>query len=87
MFLDGYDEIGADKRQSVIEAINAMINKYPQNAYILTSRPDPNLVGVTGFQRVNINPLKKQEAFQLLGRYDENGETSKLLIRRLHDKG
>lgn len=87
MFLDGYDEIGADKRQSVIEAINAMINKYPQNAYILTSRPDPNLVGFTGFQRVNINPLKKQEAFQLLGRYDENGETSKLLIRRLHDKG
>lgn len=87
MFLDGYDEIGVDKKKGVIESINQMIEEYPNNAYILTSRPDQELTGFAEFQRVRIRPLKKKEAFQLLAKYDEDGDTSKLLIKKLREDG
>lgn len=87
MFLDGFDEIGVDKRKRVIDLINKMVEEYPNNAYILTSRPDQDLVGFAEFQRVRIRPLKREEAFQLLTRYDDEGETSKLLIKKLRDEG
>lgn len=86
MFLDGFDETGLEIREKVVAAIRNLTDSYPQNHFILTSRPETELSSLRDFKRVNINPLQKREAFELLTRYDDYGETSRLLVEKLKEK-
>ena len=86
IFLDGFDETGLEIREKVVAAIKELTDSYPQNHYILTSRPETELTKLNDFKRVNIKPLQKREAFELLTRYDDQGETSRLLVEKLKEK-
>lgn len=86
MFLDGFDETGLEIREKVVTAIRDLTDSYPQNHYILTSRPETELTSLRDFKRVSIKPLQKREAFELLTRYDDHGETSRLLVEKLREK-
>lgn len=86
IFLDGYDEISSDKAL-VTNDIQTFISKAgPNNYYFLTSRPDESLASFGDFQSFSIQPLKMQEAFELLKKYDlsENKVVSKNLIATLN---
>lgn len=54
------------------------------NQDIITSREANALNGFGGFTRFSIKPLNITEAFNLIKKYDNNGETSKLLIEELN---
>lgn len=82
-FLDGYDEIKLSEKTSVTIDIQEFISKAGDNTFILTSRPENSLVSFGDFQQVTIEPLKKKEAYELLRKYDGQGETSSLLIDKL----
>ena len=85
-FLDGYDEISIVDRTEVTRDIQTFISKAgTDNYYILTSRPDINLASFGDFQSFNIQPLKKEEAFELLEKYDlsEKKELSSKLVELL----
>lgn len=84
-FLDGYDEIVSKHRESVTIGIKAFVDAYPKNKYLLTSRPEHALASFPSFRIFRIEPLKKEEAFSLIQKYDNNGERSKRLIERLED--
>lgn len=86
LFLDGFDETGLEIREKVVSRIRELTDSYPQNHYILTSRPETELNGLRNFIKVNIKPLQKWEAFELLTRYDDHGETSRLLVEKLKEK-
>ena len=86
VFFDGFDETGLDIRNLVIGEIKKFTERYPNNSYILTSRPESELSELMEFKRVRIKPLNKNEAFELLSKYDDNGSTSKLLVQKLNDK-
>lgn len=84
-FLDGYDEISSDIAL-VTNDIQDFISKAgPNNYYFLTSRPDARLNSFGDFQSFSIEPLKRNEAFELLKKYDlsDNKELSKSLIATL----
>lgn len=85
-FLDGYDEISSDKA-FVTNDIQDFISKAgPNNYYFLTSRPDAWLNSFGDFQSFSIRPLERQEAFELLKKYDlsENKVVSESLIETLN---
>lgn len=82
-FLDGYDEVKLSEKTDVTIDIQEFISKAGDNTFILTSRPENSLVSFGDFQQVAIEPLKKKEAYELLRKYDGQGETSSLLIDKL----
>ena len=86
-FLDGYDEIPSVDRVEVTRDIQDLVSKTGKNNYfVLTSRPESGLVNSFGdFQSFTIQPLKREEAYELLRKYDLNKkkELSKKLIELL----
>lgn len=59
------------------------MSKVPDNKFILTSRPEEELAGLGNFQEFRIKELKKEESYELLRKYDNQGNISKLLINKL----
>lgn len=82
-FLDGYDEISLSERENVTRDLQDFIAKASDNIYVLTSRPETALASFGDFQKATIEPLKKNEAFELLRKYDNQGATSRSLIEKL----
>ncbi len=82
-FLDGFDEIPFAERDEVTLNLQDFISKAGENDFILTSRPETVLASFAEFQQFRIQPLKQEEAFQLIKIYDQDGTTSKQLIREL----
>ncbi|PXX35249.1 NACHT domain-containing protein [Undibacterium pigrum] len=85
-FLDGYDEISFVDREEVTKSIKTFIDSFPNNYFIITSRPETALVSFSSFEKYHIRPLKKAESFELIRRYDRNGQRAETLIARLMGK-
>lgn len=82
---DGYDEISLKEREVVTTDIQDFIAKAGNNKYFITSRPEKSLFSFGNFQEFFIHPLTKKEAFNLLRKYDNRGQLSSLLIKKLDD--
>ena len=87
IILDGYDEIPLADKKMVTADIQGFIFKAPKNKFFLTSRPEEALSGFGNFQEFRIKPLCQEEAFELLRKYDTQGDISFLLINKLQDEG
>lgn len=83
-FFDGYDEIPSQQKSFVTSNIQEFVSKVPDNKFILTSRPEEELAGLGNFQEFRIKELKKEESYELLRKYDNQGNISKLLINKLN---
>ena len=83
IILDGYDEISLNEKSTVTSNIQDFISKAGNNTFIMTSRPEQALASFGDFQNFCINPLAKKEAFELLRKYDNQGNTSRRLIDEL----
>lgn len=82
-FFDGYDEISLEDRSVVTTNVQDFVSKAGNNVFVLTSRPEQALASFGDFQVFKINPLAKEEAYELLSKYDNYGETSIKLIGEL----
>jgi hypothetical protein len=70
-FLDGFDEISIKDRNEVSLDVHTFISKAGnKNYYIMTSRPESGLTSFGDFQSFKIQALTKDEAFELLRKYD-----------------
>jgi len=69
--VDGFDEIQQKNSEIIIRDIRQFIDKAHNNWFFLTSRPEPALVSFGDFQQFNIQPLSKDEAYQLIRLYDK----------------
>lgn len=85
-FLDGFDEIPFRDREFITKDLKDLIEKYPDNTYIITSRPETGLLAFPTFKHFNIRPLRKEESFDLIRRYDVNGGRSEQLIQKLNGR-
>jgi hypothetical protein len=85
IILDGYDEISLTDRYFVTADIQDFISKASNNQYFITSRPEQALLSFGQFQEFKIEPLNKNEAFELLRNYDNQGQISTLLIKKLKE--
>lgn len=86
IIFDGFDEIREDYRSDVTKQINMFISNAPKNYYIITSREDAALVSFLGFNRFNLLPLSRLEAFDLIKKYDVGYNKSELLIRKIKEE-
>src|SRR5574344_217361 len=82
-FFDGYDEIRQPDKSFVTKDIQDFVSKASNNYFFLTSRQETGLTCFGNFFSMFVKPLRKNEAFELLKKYDSNGKTSQLLIELL----
>ncbi len=82
-FLDGYDEIAPSAREDVTKNIKELIEGYPNNTYVITSRPESGLLAFPSFSQYSIRPLTLEESYTLIRKYDEGGGMAEQLIRSL----
>lgn len=60
-FLDGYDEINSENKHEITKNIEKFIDTYPNNNYILTSRPYSNIEYFKSFHNYNIADLSPDD--------------------------
>ena len=85
-FLDGYDEISIADRMEVSKDLRSFIlNAGNKNYYLIASRPEDDIASFGDFQSFRIKPLSKEEAFELLTKYDISNQKkiSKEIIKEL----
>lgn len=82
-FFDGYDEIPLLQREAVTKDIKNLVDRFPEITYVITSRPESGLLAFPSFKQYAIRPLKKEESFELIRKYDDKGGRSEQLIANL----
>lgn len=66
ILLDGYDEIHSDNLQLFTSQLEAFTDKYSSNAFIVSSRPYSDFLGLYNFDVVRLRPLQKSQALELI---------------------
>ncbi len=82
-FLDGYDEILEENKKDITKKIRDFITSANQNSFVLTSREDDGLSEFSDFIKYHIQELSKEEAYELIKKYDNYGITSENLINEI----
>lgn len=85
IFYDGYDEVANENKPDVLNAIQEFAGKANNTKIVITSREEDDLNSLGEFKCVNIKPLTNEEAYELIKKYDNDGEISKKLIKRLKE--
>ena len=87
--LDGYDEVPFDERERVALHLREFVSRAGhdgRNAFLISSRPDSGVSSLPGFHSFHIQPLEVEQAFDLLRKYDSDGDLSKQLIAELENQ-
>lgn len=85
IFFDGYDEIANENKSDVLDAIQEFTSKATNTKIVITSREDDDLNSLGEYKCVNIKPLTEEEAHELIKKYDNDGDISKKLIKKLKE--
>lgn len=85
IFFDGYDEIVNENKSVVLDAIQEFTSKATNTKIVITSREDDDLNSLGEYKCVNIKPLTEEEAYELIKKYDNGGDISKKLVKRLKE--
>ncbi|HCN59161.1 MAG TPA: hypothetical protein DIS82_13475 [Exiguobacterium sp.] len=83
-FFDGYDEIPLNDKSEVTTDIQDFISKAHNNIFLLSSRDQASLDSFKDFFKFQIKPLEKEEAFELIKKYDGYGDLSDNLINTIN---
>ncbi len=82
-FFDGFDEVGVSERERVVTLLQKFINQAHLNCFVLSSRPDVALGSFANFVEYVVQPLKREEAYELLRRYDNTGSYAERIIEHV----
>lgn len=67
-FFDGYDELDINIRSNIALEISQLAKKYPQNSYIITSRPTDEINLLDGFYNYQVRRLSKLQITEFVKR-------------------
>ena len=83
MFLfDGYDEISLGQKDSITRNLEDFVDLYPNNFYLLTSRPGAGAENLERFENYSVKGLSKSQVIEFIDKQlsientDENHELS-----------
>lgn len=85
IFFDGYDEVTNEDKPDVLDAIQEFTSRATDTKIVITSREEDDLNALGEYKCVSIKPLAEEEAYILIKKYDNDGEISKKLIKRLKE--
>ncbi len=60
-FFDGYDELNLDSKEQRTREISELVDRFPNNYYMLTSRPDAEAEALERFENYHICPLSQDQ--------------------------
>lgn len=86
-FFDGYDEIAVEDKTNVTIDIQNFVAKCYNNQFLMSSREEKSLSSFGDFMRFSIETLSVKDAYKLMRKYDNNGELSQELIKKLNKDG
>lgn len=69
---DGYDEVRQSKANQVSAEIKTLCDRYPENYFILSSRPAEAFVGWNSFVELEAMKLSRRQAIRLVSKLDYN---------------
>lgn len=81
--LDGFDEVKSSLAKDTAMAIQAFSAKYPNNSYIVTSRPRTETSPLETFTVMESMPLNKEQAIDLASRIWEADEKTREFCQQL----
>jgi hypothetical protein len=83
LFLDGFDEIGFQRRNQTIKEIQEIADKYEENYIVLSSRPDDSLFQWTLFNVWQVAPLNLTLACDLVEKTEADEEIKEKFVKAL----
>lgn len=84
--LDGYDEIAIEQKDALTHSLENFFDCYPQNSYLLTSRPGANAETLERFENYHVCKLSDSQVFEFIDKQLGNGtEEDKELATKIKD--
>ena len=84
ILLDGYDEVKNNISNDVSQQILDLSNQYPNNYYIISSRPLQEFVGWNQFEELKALPLSKKQALSLIQKLDYDDSIKAKFLKELN---
>jgi len=81
--LDGYDEIKSERTVGFIKRLNEYCDKYSENFFIISSRPQGDFVEFVRFSVLSTCGLDKDQAIELVQKIDYDHSSKKRFIDAL----
>jgi hypothetical protein len=81
IILDGYDEVLSSKKQLVNSGLDAFIDSYPSNSYLVTSRPGAGLENTNRFHQFEVCALEKKEIISFINKMVSDAERRERMIK------
>lgn len=85
ILLDGFDEVKNEISKQVTSQIFALSEKYPDNHYILSSRPLEEFMGWNQFEEMHSMPLSKEQALSLIGKIEYDQKIKEKFYKELDE--
>lgn len=83
-FLDGYDELNSEVKTKIIENLNTFINLFPDNKFVLTTRPFSDVEHLQLFHNYNVKSLSLEEG-EIAGFIHKQLETENELAKKIFE--
>ncbi len=80
---DGYDEIKQEKMEALAKALVALSDRYPDNYFIISSRPMREFIGWNSFLELEAENLTKEQALSLIRKLQYDEEVKQKFLRDL----
>lgn len=84
-FLDGFDEINSKNKKFITSELEKFIDKYPNNFYVLTSRPYSNIEYFSNFYNYTINDLSLEDREKFIKKQILDDKLSNKIIDSIKD--
>lgn len=84
--LDGYDEIHTDRQERFIKCLESFCDRFPDNYYILSSRPCSEFVEFQRFLVLSTLPLTMEQAVSLIRKIDFDAEIKAQFLEALQQR-
>ncbi|MGN1168146.1 MAG: NACHT domain-containing protein, partial [Lachnospiraceae bacterium] len=85
VLLDGFDEVKNEISKQVTSQIFALSEKYPDNHYILSSRPLEEFMGWNQFEEMHSMPLSKEQALSLIKKIEYDQKIKEKFYKELDE--
>ncbi len=78
LLFDGLDEISSKDLAVFTRQLNAFIDRFTSNTFIISSRPYSNFQSFTRFTVLQLQPFTKEQALELVDRFNYRADAPKL---------
>jgi|GEM_PF-2852018 len=79
IFLDGLDEAPIPSLNSLLDDIKKISKNYPSTIIFISSREQPEVMAFSDFKQLKIEDLTREQASELIKKYDNDGGVSRAL--------